>query len=70
MANKIIYGKQCTIVWYVEDNKLFHIYPSVVTDILEEIRKNFGYLVISKGDEHDFLVMTKNTELQEVGAND
>jgi len=25
VANKIINGKQCTIVWYVDDNKISHI---------------------------------------------
>ena len=33
--NKMIYRKQYTIAWYVYDNKLFHIYPNVFTDILE-----------------------------------
>ena len=58
MANKIIDEKQCTIVWYVDDNKLSHVYPNVVTDILEEIKKRFGDLVISRGDTHDLLGMT------------
>ena len=34
-SNKIINGKQCTIVWYVGDNKLSYLDPNVVTDILE-----------------------------------
>ena len=46
--------KQCTIMWYVDDNKLSHVDPNVVTYILEEIKKHFGELVISRGDEHDF----------------
>ena len=57
VANKMIKGKQCTIVWYVDDNKLYHIDPNLVTDILEEIKKHFGELVISRGDKHDFLGM-------------
>ena len=35
VAKKIIYGKQCTIVWYAENNKLSHVDPNAVTDILE-----------------------------------
>ena len=35
VANRIMYGKQCTILWYVDDNKMWHVDPNVVTDILE-----------------------------------
>ena len=51
----MIYVKQCTIVWYVDDNKLSHVDTNVVTDIIEEIKNHFGDLVISRGDTHDFL---------------
>ena len=57
MANKIIYVKQCTIVWYDDYNKLSHVYPNVVTGILEYIKKQFGDIVISRGNTHDFLGM-------------
>ena len=53
----MIDGNQCTILWYVDDNKLLHVDPNVVTDILEKIRKHFGDLVISRGGTHDFLDM-------------
>ena len=32
-ANKIINGSKCTIAWYVDDNKLSHKDPKVVTNI-------------------------------------
>ena len=54
----MIDGKQSTIVWYVDDNKLSYVYPNVVTVILEEFKKHFGDLVISRGDIHGFLGMT------------
>ena len=57
MAKKIVGGKQCTIVWYFDDNKLSHVYSNVVTDILEAIKNHFGDLVIIRGDTHAFLVM-------------
>ena len=41
MAKKIIDGKKCTIVWYVDYNKLLHVDPNVVNDIPEEIKKHF-----------------------------
>ena len=60
VANKIINGKQCTIVWYVDDNKLSHKDPKVVTEILEIMKKHFGELVIHRacvGKNFDFLGM-------------
>ena len=65
----MIDGKQCNIVWYVDDNTMSHEDPNMVTDILEEIKKHFGDLVISRGDIHDFLGINikisndKNVEL-------
>ena len=55
VSNKMIDGKQCTIVWYVDDNKLLHVDPNVVTYILEEIKDNFGDMIIRRGDTHNFL---------------
>ena len=43
-------------MWYVDYNKLSHVDPNVVTEILEEIKKHFGELVIRRGDEYYFLV--------------
>jgi hypothetical protein len=42
VANKIINGKQCTIVWYVDDNKISHVDPNVVTDVITQIEKKLG----------------------------
>ena len=56
--NKMIDEKKYTIVWYVDDNKLLHVDPNMVTDILEVINNHSGDLVISRGDTHDFLGMT------------
>jgi hypothetical protein len=56
-ANEMINGHQCTICWYVDDNKLSHKDPEVVTMILDEIKKHFGELVISRGNKHDLLGM-------------
>ena len=33
--NKMINGKQFTIVWYFDDKNLLHVDPNLVTDILE-----------------------------------
>lgn len=57
VANKTINGEQCTIAWYVDDNKLSHKDPKVVTDVLEIIKSHFGDLTISRGKKHTFLGM-------------
>jgi hypothetical protein len=55
VANKIINGSQCTIVWYVDDNKISHVDKDVVTDILEKLKGHFGNITISRGKKHNFL---------------
>ena len=55
VANKNIDGKQCTIEWYVDDNKISHVNENVVSDILEEMRGHFGDIKIYRGKSHVFL---------------
>ena len=57
VANKIINGKQCTIVFYVDDNKISHADPEVVTSVIKDISKHFGKLTVSRGNKHDYLGM-------------
>ena len=57
VANATVRGKQCTIVWYVDDNKISHVDPSVVTDIIHKIEAKFGKMTVTRGDKHEFLGM-------------
>ena len=57
VANIVIDGKQCTITWYVDDNKISHVSAKVVTMMLDKISVHFGDLVISRGNNHDLLGM-------------
>eukprot|EP00957_Ditylum_brightwellii_P201099 15324053-Ditylum_brightwellii.AAC.1 len=57
VANAMINRKQCTLAWYIDDNKLSHMDPKVVDDILEKVAENFGELTTMRGDEHTFLAM-------------
>jgi hypothetical protein len=57
IANKMINGKQCTIAWYVDDNKVSHVSEDVLTEVIDEVKKHFGELVVSRGKEHTFLGM-------------
>ena len=49
VANKTINGKQCTVTWYVDDNKISHVEQEVADDIVAKIGKRFPELTISTG---------------------
>ena len=57
VANSMIDGKQCTIVWYVDDNKISHVDPKVVSDIIKQIEAKFGKMSQTRGKEHEFIGM-------------
>ena len=57
VANKEINDKQCTIVWYVDDNKVSHDDPEVVTEVIELMKGHFGDLTVTRGNKHRFLGM-------------
>jgi hypothetical protein len=57
----MIKGKQCTILWYIDDLKISHIDKDVVTKILEIIDEHYGKVipfVLTRGKVHDYLGMT------------
>ena len=73
VANKMIHGKQCTIVWYVDDNKISHVEEEVVTGVLETLREHFGNITVSRGKEHNFLgtdIKIRNDGLIEMRMED
>ena len=57
-------------MWYVDDNKVSHADPSVVTDVIELMKTHFGDLTVTRGKEHRFLGMNikinkdKNIEIE------
>ena len=57
VANCDIDGKQCTVAWYVNDNKISHVDPNVVTSVIEKIEAKFGKMTVTRGKVHDFLGM-------------
>jgi hypothetical protein len=42
VANKIINEKQCTILWHVDDLKISHVDPKVVTAVINMVKVAFG----------------------------
>jgi hypothetical protein len=57
VANKTVYKKQCTIAWYVDDNKIFHVDPKVVTGVVNKNEERFGKITITRGKQRVFLGM-------------
>ena len=57
VANSDINGTQCTIAWYVDDTKISHADPEVVTSIISKIEERFGKMTVTRGKEHVFLGM-------------
>ena len=61
VSNKMIDGNQCTIVWHVDDLKISHVNPDVVTDILNKLEDKYRGkevpLTVSRGKIHDYLGM-------------
>lgn len=48
IANCTIEGTQCTVAWYdVDDNKISHVNPTVVTSIIEKIKAQFGKMTVT-----------------------
>jgi Reverse transcriptase (RNA-dependent DNA polymerase) len=51
VANCMIEGKQCTIAWYVDDMKISHVNPNVVTDIISKLENRFDKMTVTWGKE-------------------
>ena len=61
VANKLIQGSQCTIVWHIDDLKISHTDPKAVDQVIELLRDEFGQegpLTVTRGKIHDYLGMT------------
>ena len=52
-----IRGNQCTIAWYVDENKVSYIDEEVNIKLIETIAKRFGELTVSIGKKYKFLVI-------------
>ena len=57
VANKMIEGKQGTLAFCVDDNKLSHVSSKVVDGVLNTIEGRFPGLVIERGKRLNFLGM-------------
>lgn len=63
VANKIVNGSQCTVVWHVDDLKVLHKDEAVVTYFAQELgRRNRNKLKIKRGKVFDYLGMDLDFE--------
>jgi hypothetical protein len=61
VANKIINEKHCTTLWHVDDLKISHVDPKVVTAVIDMVEVAFGKeapLTKTCGKIHEYLGMT------------
>jgi Reverse transcriptase (RNA-dependent DNA polymerase) len=68
VANKTIDGNQCTVLWHVDDLKISHVDPNVVTSVIKQLEAEFGKeapLTIMRGKVHDYLGMTLDYSLDD-----
>ena len=54
VGHKFIYGHQCTVAFYVDDNKISHENPEVVSSVLKEISNHFGKLFFTCTNKYNF----------------
>ena len=61
VMNKMENGKQCTVLWHVDDLKISHVDPQVNEGVLARLNTRYGQetvLTVTRGDIHDYLGMT------------
>jgi hypothetical protein len=59
VANKVVHGKQFTVVWHVDDIKMSHEEENEVTRLLTWLKSIYGEdMRLSRGRVHDYLGMT------------
>jgi hypothetical protein len=54
---KKVGGKQCTIVWHVDDTKISHEDSKAVSHVIQKREARFGEMAVTRGKEHVFLGM-------------
>jgi hypothetical protein len=60
ITNKMIDGKQYTIVWHVEGLKISHVDPEAIEGVLDQLNERYGKkkpLVTTQGKVYDYLGM-------------
>jgi hypothetical protein len=59
--NKTVKGKQCTVLWHVDDLKISHVEGGVNEELLAKLNHWYGKetpLTVTRGNIHEYLGMT------------
>ena len=57
----MINGKQCTVVWHVDDLKMSHMQQPVLDNLIDKLNGELGSsdpITVCHGDVHNYLGMT------------
>ena len=57
ITNTTMKGSRCTVCWHVDDCKISHRDPEVVTSIINMFQKEFSKVTIMRGIKHVFVGM-------------
>ena len=57
VANKVIEGMQCTILWHVDDCKVSHPSKTVVCQVIVDLEEQYGKMTVKHGREQTFIGM-------------
>ena len=57
VANKVLDGHQCTIIWHVDDLMISHANTDVVTEVIKQLENVYGELKATRGNMHTFVGM-------------
>ena len=55
MVKIYINGKQCTIDWYIDNNKVLHVEQEVIYDVINKVEVIFLGLMVREGNTHTLL---------------
>ena len=71
VVNKVIDGKQCTIIWHVDDLMISHVDPNVITSIIDRLTVKYGEMMpmlVNRGKINEYLWIvfdfSKNAEVK------
>ena len=57
VANKVIEGKQCNILWHVDDFKVSHPSETIVYQVIADLEERYGKMAVKHGPEQTFVGM-------------
>ena len=55
VANKVINGSQCTILWYIDDLKISHKDEKVTEEVLLWLESVYGEIRTTRGKKHTYV---------------